>query len=89
VSCAAYHPGNSLLVAGLTSGLFDIYQLPGWENIQVSHVRGARHALLAGSWQMACVSPLLAAMLQRTIEDDPCTLTVMLADAVKNIAALW
>ncbi|KAF5838324.1 WD40 repeat-like protein [Dunaliella salina] len=34
VSCAAYHPGNSLLVAGLTSGLFDIYQLPGWENIQ-------------------------------------------------------
>jgi len=35
ISCAAYHPGNSLLVAGLTSGLFDIYQLPGWENIQV------------------------------------------------------
>ena len=35
MSCAAYHPGNSLLVAGLTSGLFDIYQLPGWENVQV------------------------------------------------------
>jgi len=34
VSCAAYHPGNSLVVAGLTTGLFDIYQLPGWENIQ-------------------------------------------------------
>jgi len=54
VSCAAYHPGNSLLVAGLTSGLFDIYQLPGWENIQTLSISRERVSSLAfnhtGDW---------------------------------------
>ena len=39
VSCATFHRPTGLLVAGLTSGLFDLYQLPGFENIQVGPVR--------------------------------------------------
>jgi hypothetical protein len=29
VSCSAFHPATEVLVVGLTSGAFEIYQLPG------------------------------------------------------------
>jgi hypothetical protein len=35
VSCAAFHRPTGVLVTGTSTGLFDIYQLPEFENLQV------------------------------------------------------
>jgi periodic tryptophan protein 2 len=40
VTCAAYHKPTSVLVTGSSTGLFDIYQLPEFENIQVGRGLG-------------------------------------------------
>jgi periodic tryptophan protein 2 len=35
ISCATFHKPTGVLVTGSSTGLFDIYQLPEFENIQV------------------------------------------------------
>lgn len=68
VSCAAFHKGSGLLVVGTTTGLFDMYQLPGFENLQVrgAHVEGPFGGLGDARCLMAWFGRSLAAVRQRS-----------------------
>ncbi|KAL6746228.1 WD40-repeat-containing domain protein, partial [Haematococcus lacustris] len=54
VSSAAFHQGTGLLVVGISTGLFDIYQMPGFENIQTLSISREKISALAwnpsGDW---------------------------------------
>ncbi|KAL6751014.1 WD40 repeat-like protein [Haematococcus lacustris] len=54
VSSAAFHQGTGLLVVGMSTGLFDIYQMPGFENIQTLSISREKISALAwnpsGDW---------------------------------------
>ncbi len=43
VSCSAFHPASGMLVVGLTSGMFEMYQLPGARGDLFSLMRAAAH----------------------------------------------
>lgn len=59
VTCASFHKASGLLVVGTSSGLFDMYQLPGFENLQKLSISRERVSSVAFNTTGGCLAGLL------------------------------
>jgi hypothetical protein len=63
LTCADYHKGTGMLVAGFSTGIFTLYKMPGFEMVHTLSVSRERLSSVKfsenGDWCVAVTTPLL------------------------------